>query len=388
MRQPVILSIRSLNKLRILLLTALVCLTACTGATKAKTPPTMEISAAGGSFPQERRLPFAVFPLENLSGKAAPLKTIRENLIGHLKKRGFAVIDEETLERFMVKNRVRYTGGVDRDALQTLKNETGAEGVLLTSLELFSETAPPKVALTSRLVVAGDMPAIAWMDGVAMAGNDAPGLLDVGFIEDAQLLMDKVLDKLTVSLAERRSGKKEWTDGPAKKTFGPKSTYFSPLLDFGRKYTVAVLPFFNRSERKYAGDIMVLHFLKNLQQWKNVTVIEPGLIRNALLSLRMIMEDGISLPNVSALFSELGADLIMTGKVMDYQDNEGIEGRPKVNFAVQMIDRKSQQVFWSSLSYNEGDDAVFLFDWGRVNTAHALTSAMIRSIRTMINKER
>jgi hypothetical protein len=39
---------------------------------------------------------------------------------------------------------------------------------------------------------------------------------------------------------------------------------------------------------------------------------------------------------------------------------------------------------WSSISHNLGDDGVFFFDAGKVQTAHSLASAMVRAVvRTM-----
>jgi hypothetical protein len=65
---------------------------------------------------------------------------------------------------------------------------------------------------------------------------------------------------------------------------------------------------------------------------------------------------------------------------MDYQDYQGIWGKPKVDFSATVIERESREVIWSSSSYNEGDDGVFFFDRGRVNTAHAMASQMVQRV--------
>ena len=51
----------------------------------------------------------------------------------------------------------------------------------------------------------------------------------------------------------------------------------------------------------------------------------------------------------------LEADLIFMGRVFDYEDYQGAAGTPKVDFTVQVIDRKSRRQVWSSKSRNEGD---------------------------------
>ena len=95
---------------------------------------------------------------------------------------------------------------------------------------------------------------------------------------------------------------------------------------------------------------------------------------------RVIMEDGVSLANADAIFSVLDADIVVSGKVIDYQDYQGFSGKPKVDFSTIVIERKSREVVWGSNSYNEGDDGVFFFDTGRVNTAYVMASQMVRWI--------
>ena len=172
-----------------------------------------------------------------------------------------------------------------------------------------------------------------------------------------------------------------------RKKFSPKVVYRSPVIDPETKYRVAVLPFYNLSERKYADEIIAFHFVKQLLPYKNFDVIEPGIVRKALLGLRVILDDGLSLSNAGATFSLLNADLILSGKVIDYQDYEGSLGKPKVDFSALLIERKSREVVWSSKSYNQGDDGVFFFDVGRVNTANVMASEMAHQVVEMIAEE-
>jgi TolB-like protein len=327
----------------------------------------------------------AVFPIENLSGTAAPLREIRQIFVEGLKKQGIAVLEDDPFEKFMAKHRIRYTGGLDEDTARSFKEEVGTEGVLIISLEFYSETNPPKMSLLSRLVSTADLPAILWMDGVSLAGDDSPGILGVGLIEDPGALREKALKSVLGSLVRYLSTgtERKEVDG-AKKKFKPKIAYRSSAFDLNRKYRVAVAPFFNRSERKYAGEILVLHFIRQLKGFENFEVIEPGMVRQELLNSRIIMQDGISLADADALFAGLNADLLVSGRVMDYQDYQGAWGKPKVDFSSMVIERKSREVIWSSDSHNEGDDGVFFFDRGRVNTAHAMASQMVQRVGKMM----
>ncbi|HTP05810.1 MAG TPA: Calx-beta domain-containing protein, partial [Nitrospirota bacterium] len=148
--------------------------------------------------------------------------------------------------------------------------------------------------------------------------------------------------------------------------------------------TIAVTPFFNGSSKKNAGDIMMFQFVKELKKLGDFTVVEPGVVREQFLTMRVIMYEGISSADIDLIASNINADLILTGKVMDYQDDIALYGQPKVSFSVMLIDRSSKKIIWASTSYNKGNDAVTLFDWGSVNSANEMVSEMVRVLRRKV----
>jgi TolB-like protein len=337
---------------------------------------------------KKERIRVAVFPIENLSGSMGPVKEIRQMFIEKLRTAGVDVLNEETLEKFMAKHRIRYTGGIDKNTAQAFKQEVDIDSVLITSLEFYSDANPPKISMISRLVSTGDNPSILWMEGVGLAGDDSPGFLNLGLIEDPKVLLYKAMkvmfDSLYRYISKKADGREAYR---AKRKFLPKIFYRSPDLDPERKYTVAIVPFFNLSGRKYAGDLMVLHLAKALKKFDNFNVIEFGMVRQTFLELRIIMDQGISLTQAESVLALLNADMILSGNVTDYDDYQGEWGKPKVGFTTQLIAKKGQEVVWSSNSYNEGDDGVFFFDLGKVNTAHAMASQMVHWIGERIAKE-
>jgi TolB-like protein len=142
--------------------------------------------------------------------------------------------------------------------------------------------------------------------------------------------------------------------------------------------TIAVVPFFTVSTKKNAGDIMALQFVKELKKQEAFVVIEPGVVRQQFLDMRVIMSEGVSSADIDLITSKIDADLILAGKVMDYQDDIALYGKPKVAFSVMLMDRSSKKIIWASRSSNKGDDAVTLFDWGSVNSANEMVSEMVR----------
>ncbi len=327
----------------------------------------------------------AVFPMENLSGAAAPMRRIRKDFTERLRATGLRILPEEEFERFMERHRVRYTGGLSRELGSTLRRETGTSAVLVSSLDLYAEPDPPKIACTARLVSTGPTPAIRWMDSVDMAGNDSPGILGIGLVHSPGILRDRAVRRITESLSgylSGRSGQGKGTEVSRSGRFLPRGYFLSRRFQEvpGRTLRVSVLPFYNDSTRKHAGEIVRLHFLRWLAAEENLVVIDPGEVRIAILTSRTIMPGGVSLPQADLLREMLETDLLFSGSVKDYQDATGPTGTPVVNFSGLAVDAHERKLVWSSISYNRGNDGVFFFDWGRLHTAHALASEMCRKV--------
>ncbi|MBU1641009.1 MAG: hypothetical protein KKG53_11090 [Proteobacteria bacterium] len=331
----------------------------------------------------------AVLPLQNLSGAKAPLKKIQEHLESMVRQKGMRLVDEQLLGDFIKRHRLRYTAGIDSRLTLALQQETGADAVLFSTLELYSERGVPKISLTAWLDMCSAQPRIIWMNSKSLSGDETPGLLDLGMIRNPDQLLDKVLTDLFKSwepllLPSPSRQLPRQVDGAGK--FRPQEYFRSESFSPRRRYTVAIMPFYNLSERKYAGELMELHFVRQLRKVANLTVIEPGELRQFLLRYRIIMEDGLYLAHAEVLFAKLGVDLLVTGKIFDYEDYGGMIGRPIVDFSVEVFSRQGNQTVWTSKSYTDGANGVFFFDLGKVYTAHNLAGQMVGTIAGMLEQ--
>lgn len=348
---------------------------------------------------------YAVLPVDNLSGARAPLKEIQLALRESLSAKGFQLLDPGVLDEFMKKYRVRHTGGLSSEISRKLREEAGVDGVFITSLEAWQEGIPPRVSLITRVVLSGDLPEIVWMDSAGLTGNDAPGLFGTGRIKSSEQLLTKCLDGLISSFqlylqggyptyrfssdrqemravnGENRTA--DFTGSEIDQRHQPRFTFRAPDFDPAGNYSVAVVPFLNVHTRKNAGDVVALHFVKQLSRYENLQVFEPGLVRQTLLNYRMIMVAGPSLAVSDVLANEtiLGADLVLSGKVFDYQ---GERGMSKVDFSVQAFDSRKREVIWTSRSHATSDDGVYFFDLKRVPSAHGLATRMSKAVAGML----
>lgn len=363
-------SISCSSKLLALLLGGILLCAGCAGTGGGRPP-----AGSGNEF---RSLLIAVLPIDNLSQTAAPRDEIRTLLRERLVAAGFRVLSEEELNDFMTRHRLRYTGGLDAETARAFQVELGVEAVLITSLELYLATPPPKISLLARLVATGETPEILWMDHDSRAGDDTQGLLGLGRIDDPRRLVEVSVSQLVASLAAAPVVAS--TGGLWNRRFAPRLAYGGALARGEGPVTVVVLPFINRSTRRYAAELMALHFVEQLAATPQVRVVEPGLIRDKLLAMRIIMEDGVTLPMVRQLTDALDVDYLLCGTVFDYQDFEGEAGTPKVDFSAQLIARENRRTVWASNSRNRGNDGVFFYDWGNLSTAGQMAARMSAAV--------
>ena len=318
----------------------------------------------------------AVMPINNLSGFPAPLEGLRQRLLLLLEGYGVQLLPESQLQAFMAEQRIRYLGGIDAATARQMENQTAVDAVLFSSLELLNDTAPPRIAVSARLVSPGAD--ILWMQGVAVSGDEDVGLLELNRVENADILIDQALERLIGSLADhfRQTGSVHLRS--ERRAFEPEILFRASLAEKRHPYRVAVLPFLNLSRRKHAGTLMQLHFTKNIHTAPELEAVEPGIIRQALLQSRTVMVDGISLADADALFEKLQADLILSGRVFDYQDFQGEAGETRVCFSAMLLEKENRRMAWSAQSCRTGDVGVWFFDRGKIRTAHVLADAMAR----------
>lgn len=323
--------------------------------------------------------PIAIFPPMNLSGAAAPLRDLRAALEAAVAGRGIAIVAPEQTEAFLARHRIRDTKGLGRETARQAAEELGAPAVLISAVELDQEEAPPRLALSVRLVSTGNAPEILWTDARARAGDEAPGLFDLGLVNEPKELRRDLLEQLAGSLAGFLAGKPAAASCPAPGRFGPQVRWWSPRFARGEKARVAVLPFTNQTRRSFAGELVAQEFVRHLQREAGARVIEPGLVREELLRFRIPLEEGVSLDAARVVLELLGADFVLAGSVADYFDPGNVAGAPRVQFTAQLLDRRNNEVVWEASSQHRGDDGVFFFDAGYVGTAPGLACRMVRA---------
>jgi TolB-like protein len=333
---------------------------------------------ATASAEGDRITTVAIFPVENLSGDSVPAGLVKQFLSARLSSGGVRLLADDALEAFMVRHRVRYAAGLDADTAAALRQETGVEGVVVASFELSSESLPPKVALIARLISTSALPSVVWADDAGMAGDDGPGFFELGVVNDYEELLTRALDRLSDSLLDYLTTGEARERSKAASKFKPRTAFSGLTLEAGRQYSVAVVPFVNLSERRNAGDVLALLFMRHLAGAAAFRVVDTGVVRRQLLDARIIMEGGLSLSDADMVAALIEADYVLGGRVLRYEDYDGAGGRTRVEFSAVLIEKKTRKVVWSSDSCNDGSDGVHFFERGTTKTAHAMATQMVR----------
>ncbi len=318
-----------------------------------------------------------MLPLSNLAGGPAPLKELRALVEQALRERGVTLIPSAEVEAFLAQHRLRWTGGIDAESAKAAAAEMGATAVLLTAVDLYQNATPPSIGLRARLVATGETAKILWADARAHIGDESPGLLDLGLVNDIVELQQKTISELTGSLAAYLAGRGPGAtkcDGGGR--FAPQASYRSPKIAPAAK--VAILPFVNETLRRDAGEVVSLEFLRQLEA-SGLSVVEPGLLRNELLNFRIVVSEGVTLDSARVVMELLDADYVLAGTVREFQGTATAQSAPAVQFTTMLLDRRNEEVVWEVSSYHRGDEGVFFFDAGHVDTALALSCRMVRS---------
>src|SRR5512138_3729684 len=101
----------------------------------------------------------AVFPVQNFTGGAAPVRVLTAALDGALAERGIPLVPRAALDAALAERRIRNTDGVDGDTADALR-AAGADAVLVPILEAYRAEGPPRIALRARIVSTGNRPVV------------------------------------------------------------------------------------------------------------------------------------------------------------------------------------------------------------------------------------
>jgi TolB-like protein len=160
---------------------------------------------------------------------------------------------------------------------------------------------------------------------------------------------------------------------------GQRYSYLLTIRGHGRKVlpTIAVMPFLNETDRDNAGTLVATHLLTALHHSGRFLVVEPGLVRDRFLGFRFIRPEGLSVTDAELLARNMGVDLLLLGRVLDYNETGGVA---QIGFSAALFERESRKVVWSATTSASGEDLVSVFGLGKIGTTSELARRMAESL--------
>lgn len=318
-----------------------------------------------------------VLPAQDLSGGTAPLEQV-DRLVGSLlAHQRVEVVPTAQVLAFLDARRIRHMGGLLPADMQALRGDLQADVVIAVAAELFMPDPPPRVGLAAMAFSCPDGIPVGSAETV-LAGEEKPGILGLRQVDDPAVLLERAVGRLVEELTSTGlvSGT-TWEHRRPRGELRPAVTSMLPdaQIPERRPLRLAVLPFENGAELPSAGEIVAWQVLRALSGREGFQALDPGTVRASLLENRVIQDWGLSLPQADALRVGIDADLLVTGRVVQFSDG-GPDSTPEVAFSLRVLDVRSRRVLWSSFGSNRGDDGVVLFDAGRYHSAHALSRDM------------
>jgi len=301
----------------------------------------------------------AIFPFENLTDNKDALTIIMPVIKDRLVKKRLKILSEDTLNRFLLKERVRSTGYISGDIARKLKEELNVNAILVGSVNSFSSRENPIVGLSARLINSSDG-AILWANHMSATGEDFTKILGLGRIQTIDRLTTKVVDKLLESFI-----------------------ITPPFKEIESTYRIAVMPFQNKSKIRDAGMLATYLFIVELFRNKRFVPVEYGEVRRQVVNLRVRGKGELDLRNTEAISRSLGVDGILVGTVELYKEQEGTLP-PEAVISARLIDARKERILWYDSYQLNGDEGIIILDFGKIRSAESVAYKVVsRLVREM-----
>lgn len=297
----------------------------------------------------------ALFPLENFTDDRKAVEYVMPLLREKLEEKGISVLDEDSLDKFLIKERVRSTGYISKELATKVGEEFNVKAIFVGNINSFYGGNNPGVGFSARLVNASDG-SIIWADHASATGEDFVGILGLGHIGTIEKLTNRVLNHLLDSF-----------------TIMPR--YKAKELT----YTVAVMPFQNESRVKKAGIIAMNMFIEELFKSAKFEPLEYGEVRRLVVKFRVRSKGELDFKNTGAIEDYAGVDGILVGTVEYYSEGQS-SAPPEAIISARLIDARKNRILWYDGYQYKGDDGISIFDWGRMRSAEKVAYEVVSKL--------
>lgn len=166
---------------------------------------------------------------------------------------------------------------------------------------------------------------------------------------------------------------------------GP-TVYVHPNADFSVIKKVAVLPFENLTQDRFAGDKVQKIFTTELLSLGAFEVAEPGQVLRVLANERIENVSTLSAADIKKVGQGLGVQALVFGSVVDFGSIQvGSNPSPEVTVQLRLVEIQSGITLWSVSHSRSGVKIpVRLFGIGGETPTQAAQKLMRREVNTIL----
>src|SRR4030042_3005282 len=299
----------------------------------------------------------ALIPFENLTDDNNALKEIMPVLKSQLEKKGLEIVDDDSLNKFLLKERVRSTGYVSRDIAQKMEKELHVKAILAGSITSYYNIKNPQVGILARLIDSTNG-VILWANQASATGEDYTKILGLGTVKTMDRLIPLVVGRLLDSFSSE--------------TPPPKAKELT--------HRIAVMPFQNKSKHKDAGMVVTYMFLVGLFKHAGYKQGEYGDIRRLTVDFRIRHRGELDYKNIGGMSEALGGDGIVVGTVELFSDGLDTSLPPEVAISARLISAHKDRILWSDSSQLNGDEDIIALDWGRIRAVDSVAYKVVKEL--------
>lgn len=312
--------------------------------------------AASEAAPPSQKIRIALLPFENLTDDKTAFDQIMPMVKNGIESKGFELVNSDSLNNFLCKERVRSTGYISMDVARKVKKEFNVEGILVGSITSYYPLQNPQAGLIARLIDP-TKGVIVWANQASATGEDFTTILGLGTIRSIEKLIPKVVNRLFDSFSVTPFYKeKEQT------------------------HRIAVMPFQNKSGRCDAGMVVTYMFLCDLQKQKGFEPVDYGEIRRLIVDLRVRSRGELDYRNIKLFSEDLNVDGIVVGTVEQYADGLDTSSPPQVAISARLITARGNRILWSDSVQVNGDQGIIILDWGRIRAVDSVAYEVVTEL--------
>jgi hypothetical protein len=245
------------------------------------------------------------------------------------------------------EHRVRVVGEIGRAAMEILSAATGARLAIVGSIDIYEPVGSLEVMVSARVVdlLEGRVLTAVSAGRTVQETERAFGVGRAEEIDEiVQLVVTDFVDQVNPAL--------------------------TGIVRAGQRHhkcnLVAVVPMDDFSRRRHGAKVLENLLMAELvgRDW---SIVEPGMIREALLAHQKAARGGVSYEVLRMLREETGACLVITGEVGEFSVTAaGVAASvPRLEYGVRLIDALELRLVDSIDRARDGRDAETVFELGR-----------------------